>query len=278
MNALRSYSLICLVLLALISCKEAEKKTVEEPAKKAIALNTSEIIYTSDTTKMKGFLVYDESVEGTRPGILVIHEWWGHNEYTRERARMLAEQGYTALAVDMYGEGKQAKHPDEAGKFAGMVMQNMPLAEARFDAALEKLKSHPSVNPDKIAAVGYCFGGSVALTMANAGKDLDAVAAFHSGIQLPVMPSDSLEARILVANGAEDPMISDEAEEAFKAALDSVGADYQYISYEGATHAYTSKKADSLGKEFGLPLAYNEEADRKSWNKLLEFLENTFKP
>lgn len=278
MNALRSFSLICLTLLAALSCKDAEKKTADKPAEKTIKLNASEFIYTADTTKMKGYLVYDENVEGTRPGILVIHEWWGHNEYTRERARMLAEQGYTALAVDMYGQGKQAKHPDEAGAFAGMVMQNMPLAEARFDAALEELKSHPTVNPKHLAAVGYCFGGSVALTMANAGKDLDAVAAFHSGIQLPVMPSDSLDARILVANGADDPMISEEAEAAFKAALDSVGADYEYISYEGATHAYTSKKADSLGKEFGLPLAYNEEADRKSWNKLLSFLENTFKP
>ncbi len=271
-------AVLCTGLLLVASCKETKKEETPETQEEMVKLQGSEITYKADTTQLQGYLVYDEALEGTRPGILVIHEWWGHNEYTRERARMLAEQGYTALAVDMYGDGKQAQHPDEAGKFAGMVMQNMPLAEARFDAALQQLKAHPSVNPDQIAAIGYCFGGSVALTMANAGKDLDAVAAFHSGIQLPVMPSDSLQARVLVANGAEDPMVSPEAEEAFKSALDSVGADYEYISYEGATHAYTSKEADSLGKEFGLPLAYNKEADEKSWKKLLSFLENTFKP
>lgn len=267
----------CLILFS-FSCGETKKEESPETQQEVIRLNASEITYAADTTRLEGFLVYDEALEGTRPGILVIHEWWGHNEYTRKRARMLAEEGYTALAVDMYGEGKQASHPEEAGQFAGMVMQNMPLAEARFEAALQQLKSHPTVNPDQIAAIGYCFGGSVALTMANIGKDLEAVAAFHSGIQLPAMPSDSLEARVLVANGAEDPMISKEDVEKFKAALDSVGADYQYISYEGATHAYTSKAADSLGKEFGLPLAYNEEADKKSWNTLLEFLEKTFNP
>lgn len=279
MNAKTLAGFCFLLIIGLGSCKQEEKKKVEDtPQETTVEIKGTDVSYMADTTRLEGFLVYNEAADEKRPGILVIHEWWGHNEYTRERARMLAEEGYTALAVDMYGEGKQAQHPDEAGKFAGMVMNNMPMAEARFDAALEKLRSHPSVDPDRIAAVGYCFGGSVALTMANMGKDLDAVAAFHSGIQLPVMPSEKLEARVLVANGAEDPMIQESQVEAFKKALDSVGADYQYISYEGATHAYTSKEADSLGKAFDLPLAYDAEADQKAWNKLLEFLESTFKP
>jgi len=157
-----------------------------------------------------------------------------------------------------------------------MVMQNMDAAQARFDAALELLKSHSTVDPDQIAAIGYCFGGSVALTMANAGKDLDAVAAFHSGVQLPVMPNENLKARVLVCNGAEDPFISPESVTAFTRAMDSIKADYNYIAYEGATHSFTSKAADSLGKKFDMPLAYQEKADKESWQQLQDFLNETF--
>ena len=190
---------------------------------------------------------------------------------------MLAELGYTAIAIDMYGDGKQAAHPKDAGKFSGMVMQNIDLAKARFDAALEVLKKHPSVNNEDIAAIGYCFGGSVVLTMANAGEDLDAVAAFHSGVQLPIMPNDKLKAKILVANGADDPFVSPESVANFKRAMDSIHADYEYIAYPGAKHAYTSKGATALGEKFNLPLEYNAEADEKSWEALKQLLHETFK-
>jgi dienelactone hydrolase len=225
---------------------------------------------------MKGNIAFDENKIGKRPGILVIHEWWGHNDYVRQRADMLAELGYVALAVDMYGDGKQATHPDDAGKFAGMVMQNMEEATARFNAALDLLKSNPNVDADKIAAIGYCFGGSVALSMANAGSDLDAVAAFHSGVTLPVMPSDKLKAKVLVCNGADDPFTSPESIETYKKQLDSINADYKYVAYPDAVHAFTSKDADALGKKFNLPLAYNKEADEKSWQELQILLNNAF--
>lgn len=258
----------------LFGCREAEKKAA--PTLEKAGLLGAEVSYTADTTEMRGYLVYDQTQTGKRPGVLVVHEWWGHNAYSRERADMLAELGYTALAVDMYGDGKQAAHPEDAGKFSGMVMQHPEAAMARFDAAMDLLKSHETVAPDQIAAIGYCFGGSVVLTMANAGKDLDAVAAFHSGVQLPVMPGEDLKARVLVCNGADDPFIDAASVEAYKRAMDSIGADYTYITYEGARHSFTSKAADSLGRKFDLPLEYQEKADRESWNALQNLLNEAF--
>ncbi|MCK8524085.1 dienelactone hydrolase family protein [Aquimarina sp. D1M17] len=268
----------------ILSCnqnKSENKTTVEEEqtevaVEKPVKVKGEQIDYVSDSLKMKGYIAYDENSEEKRPGVIIVHEWWGHNDYVRERAKMLAELGYVAMAVDMYGDGKLASHPDDAGKFAMSVMGNIDSATKRFNAALEILKSQKSVDPDKIAAIGYCFGGSVALTMANAGLDLDAVAAFHSGVQLPVMPSDKLKAKILVCNGADDPFVSVESVNAFKGALDSLKADYKYIAYENTTHSFTSKAADSLGKKFNLPLAYNKDADEKSWNALQELLKEAF--
>ena len=144
-----------------------------------------EFSYPSDSVDMMGYFAFDTSRTEPQPGVLIVHEWWGHNEYVRKRADMVAELGYTAFALDMYGEGKQAQHPKDAGKFSKMVMSNSDLAKARFEAALETLKNHPRTDTSKLAAIGYCFGGSVVLSMANAGYDLDAVAAFHSGVQLP---------------------------------------------------------------------------------------------
>lgn len=234
------------------------------------------ISYSTDSTTLKGYISYDENMETQRPGILVVHEWWGHNEYARMRADMLAELGYVALAVDMYGDGQQADHPEDAQKFAGSVMQNLPAAKARFMQAMKTLKSHPMVDSTSIAAIGYCFGGSVAMTMANAGMDLDAVAAFHSGVQLPVQPDSTVDTRYYVFNGADDPFVTDEQVEAFKRSLDEAGINYVYMELAGAVHGFTNPAADSLGQKFDMPLAYNEEADEQSWSMLKSFLEDVF--
>ncbi|NKI32311.1 dienelactone hydrolase family protein [Croceivirga thetidis] len=254
--------------------KEAETKTEEVTYEPNYVGN--EVTYSNDSITMKGYIAFDENATEKKPGVLVVHEWWGHNDYSRQRADMLAELGYTALAVDMYGDGKNAEHPEDAGKFAGMVMSNMPSAKSRFMAAMNELKNHPSVDPDNIAAIGYCFGGSVVLTMANAGMDLDAVAAFHSGVGLPVMPNEDLKAKVLVCNGADDPFIAPESVEAFKVKMDSINADYKYIAYEGAKHSFTSKEANANGEKFGLPLEYNAEADQKSWQELQNLLNEVF--
>lgn len=271
--------LLCAFVICMASCKQkTEKQNTEAqiaeelPAK----IKGEEVTYASDSTNLKGYLAFDENKQGKRPGVLIVHEWWGHNDYVRERADMLAELGYTAMAVDMYGDGKQANHPDDAGKFAMSVMTNLPEATARFNAALELLKQQESVDSEKIAAIGYCFGGSVALTMANSGVDLDGVAAFHSGVQLPVMPSSDLKAKVLVCNGEADPFISPESVVAFKSAMDSIDADYSYVSYPGVKHSFTSKAADANAEKFQLPLAYDAEADAKSWDSLQQFFEELF--
>lgn len=276
MKELKSIFLLLFAVL-LFSCgdqKSADNQLEQGSSKPDIV--GEEVSYATDSTEMKGYIVYDKSMEGERPGIIVVHEWWGHNEYTRRRADMLAALGYTALAIDMYGDGKQAEHPDDAGKFMNQVISNMDEANARFMKALETLKNHPTVSKENIAAIGYCFGGSVVLTMANAGYDLKAVAAFHSGVQLPIPPSAEIKAKILVCNGAADPFISSESVVQFKAAMDSVGADYTYIAYDSVVHAFTSPEADDLGEKFDLPLAYNEKADNASWAELQTLLTAVF--
>lgn len=242
------------------------------------ALKGEEVSYTAGDTQLKGYLVVNENLEGKRPGVLVVHEWWGLNTYARERARMLAELGYTALAVDMYGDGKTAEHPSEAGQFATAVRKNLPVAKERFAAALDMLKQQPSVNPDQIAAIGYCFGGAVVLEMARAGLDLRGVASFHGSLttENPARPN-TIKGRILVLNGADDPMITAEDIAAFKAEMDAVGVDYRFINYPGATHSFTSPAADELGKKFDLPLAYNAEADAASWRALQDFFQEIFR-
>jgi dienelactone hydrolase len=184
---------------------------------------------------------------------------------------MLAELGFVALVVDMYGDGKQAEHPENAMKFSGNVVQNIGGAEVRFTEAIKGLKNHPQTADENISAIGYCFGGSLILAMANKGVDLDAVAAFHSGAQLPVGPSENLHAMVLVQNGADDPFVSPESVTNFKAPMDSLQKPYVYESYSGSVHAYTNLDADSLGKKFNLPRAYNNDADKKSWERMKTF-------
>lgn len=278
---MKKFAIISLIISLVIftSCKSKSENTNESketPKELPVKLKGEEVTYASDSTNLKGYIAYNSNTNEKYPGVLIVHEWWGHNAYVRQRADMLAELGYTALAVDMYGDGKQANHPDDAGKFAMSVMTNLPEATARFEAAMNLLKSHASVDEEKIAAIGYCFGGSVVLTMANSGADLDAVAAFHSGVQLPVMPTDKLKAKVLVCNGAEDPFISSESVEAFKSALDSINADYEYVTYPGVKHSFTSKEADANGKKFGLPLAYDADADEKSWTSLQQLFAEAF--
>lgn len=232
-----------------------------------------EVEYRAGDTTLKGYIARDEALKGQRLGVLVVHEWWGHNDYARRRARMLAEMGYTALAVDMYGQGKQARHPDDAAKFAAEVSKNMPLAEARFQAALRLLQQQPNVASDHIVAVGYCFGGGVVLEMMRRGIPLDGIAIFHGSLAAKTHSTPGeISTKVLVANGGADPFVTAEQIAAFKQEMERANIDYRLINYPGAKHGFTNPDADSYGKAFNMPLAYHAEADALSWQELGLFL------
>ena len=236
------------------------------------------ITYSQNGTTLKGYIAYDDKIKGKRPGVLVVHEWWGHNDYARKRARMLAEMGYTALAVDMYGDGKTANHPDDAKKFMMEVTSNMDTLKARFDAALKYLKGSRIVEADNIAALGYCFGGAVVLNMARLGTDLKGVVSYHGslGTATPAEPG-KVKARIAVFTGADDPMIPPAQIDAFKAEMDQAKVNYKLTVYPGAKHSFTNPDADEIGRKFNMPVAYNAEADKDSWVQTGAFLKEVFK-
>jgi dienelactone hydrolase len=238
-----------------------------------------EVTYTDvNGTTMKGYIAYDDATQGKRPGVLVVHEWWGHNAYARKRADMLAGLGYIALAVDMYGDGKTASHPDDAGKFAGEIKNNLPMMQSRFNAALELLKSQELTDPEKIGAIGYCFGGSVVLSMARQGADLKGVASFHGGLSgLPPVSEGAVKGRVLVLNGADDSFNPADQIEKFKQEMLAAKADYKFVNYDGAKHGFTNPDADQIAKDFKMDIAYNAKADQESWAEMKTFFEEVFK-
>jgi dienelactone hydrolase len=264
-KSLRNLAVFILVL-GVVAIAKAEPK-----------IQGDTVEYRAQGVAMKGYLAYDENIQGKRPGVLVVHEWWGLNEYARKRARMLAELGYSALAVDMFGEGKQAMHPDDAGKFSSELMKNFDVAKARFMAAMDFLKQQPTTDPARLAAIGYCFGGGVVLNLAREGMDLRGVASFHGSLKgvRPAQPG-SVKAKVLVLHGADDKFIPLDQIEAFKQEMTAAGADFRFISYPGALHSFTNPDATEMGKKFNMPIAYNEKADKESWNEMKGFLNRIF--
>lgn len=241
-------------------------------------VQTKVINYQSGDTKMVGYLAYDDKYKEQRPGVLIVHEWWGHNDYVRERARKLAKLGYVAFALDMYGDGKNAEHPKDAGRFAGQVRSDLPMATARFNAALAQLKASDHTDKSKIAAIGYCFGGAVVLEMARSGLDIDGVVSFHGslGTSQPA-EKDKVKARVLVLNGADDPFVKPEHIAEFKQEMAGAGVKYQFVNYPGAKHAFTNPGATALGKKFSIPLEYSATADKDSWQAMQDFFKDIFK-
>ncbi len=233
--------------------------------------------YQSDSARLNGFVAYDSGSSAKRPVILIIHEWWGLNDYTKSRARQLASLGYLAFAIDMYGDGKMGNNPDEAGKLATPFYTNPAMAKARFDAALAKIKTYAQADTGKIAAIGYCFGGAMVLNMARLGEPLKGVVSFHGN--LVGVPADKalLKAKILVCHGADDQFVKPEEVAVFKKQMDSIGADYTFKSYPGSTHAFTNPNATKLGEQFKMPIAYNAAADTASWKDMQDFFGRIFK-
>jgi len=242
------------------------------------AMVGKEVTYKADDIELKGYIAYDDdTMIGKRPGVIVVHEWWGLNDYARIRADMLARAGYVALAVDMYGEGKQAEHPDDAGKFSAEVKNNLPMARKRFQAGVKVLRDNPFTDPERLAAIGYCFGGGVVLQMARDGADLKGVVSFHGDLSTsaPAKPG-AIKAQILVFNGGADKFTPLETIQGFISEMIGAEADFSFHSLPGALHSFTNPKADEFGKKFNLPLAYQEKADRESWREMLDFFDRIF--
>jgi len=259
---------------------EAAADTVGEPVAEAEStLVTEEVTYEGGGVTMKGYLVWDAAHPGPRPGVLVVHEWWGHNEYVRARARMLAELGYTALAVDMYGDGKTADHPKDAMQFAQEATKDVDAALARLEAGRALLAAHAEADGERVAAVGYCFGGAIVLNAARSGAELAGVVSFHGNLtaRTPAEPG-TVKAPILVLNGADDPMVPPEQVKAFEDEMTAAGATFEVVNYEGATHAFTNPEATARGEQFDLPLAYDAQADQASWDAMSAFLARVFAP
>ena len=239
-----------------------------------MSIQTENKNYSVDNIEFKGYLAWDDSVSEARPGVLVFPEWWGLNEYIQKRTEQVANLGYLALGVDMYGEGKTVDNPDEAGSLMNAVISDKKIVKDRVQAAYNLLKGHTMSDSRRLGAIGYCFGGALVLNMARLGMDLRAVVSFHGALDSFHTPAaGEIKAEVLVCHGASDQFISQEAIDQFKSEMDTAGATFEFISYEEALHGFANPSADERGQKFNLPLAYNENADRKSWEAMKELFE-----
>ena len=246
-------------------------------AETASNLRTETIRLDADGTELNCYLAYDDQSDARRPGVLVVHEWWGLNDYIRRRAHMLAELGFTALAVDMYGGGQLADNPDDAGRLMNGVLGDISQADSRMGAALEYLQEHDSVDAGHIAAIGYCFGGAMVLHAARTGMPLAGVVSFHGALGSFHKPAPgSVGAKIMVCHGAEDVLVTEDGVTALKEEMQAAGADLRFIAYPGALHGFTNPDADANGEKYGLPLAYSEETDQRSWQEMQGFFKEIF--
>jgi dienelactone hydrolase len=238
-------------------------------------VRTERIEYRHGDTLLEGYLAYDDTMTGKRPGVLVVHEWWGLNDYAKQRTEQLARLGYVAFALDMYGKGKVTTDPKVAGEWAGTLRDDLPLGRARAAAGLAVLKSRPQVDPARIAAIGYCFGGTVVLEMARGGADLKGVASFHGGLATP-NPADArnIKGKVLVLHGADDPFESSAEIAAFQEEMRQAKVDWQMVYYGGAVHSFTNRESGKAGIK---GVGYNEAADHRSWLAMRDFFNELFK-
>lgn len=259
----------------LVALKEIAEGTTDEIESSRAGVVTREISYSVEGVSLTGYAARPAD-DGVYPGVIVVHEWWGHNDYARKRAEMLAAQGYSVFALDMYGDGKVADHPDQAKEFMTAVAGNIELAKTRFLAAVNILQEQPGTDKDKLAAFGYCFGGSVALNMARSGLPLDGVVSFHGGLGGLVPIAEKVDTQFMVYNGAADPFVKEEHKAAFRKDMDTAGLSYTLVDFPGVQHSFTVEGADEIGAKHGLPFVYNKEADVESWLGAQKFLAALF--
>jgi len=253
--------LISATILILALTGAAEAKIMEQ-----------DIMYNDGERDCLGYAAWDDSFDGKRPGVLVVHQWKGLSGHEKERARMLAEMGYVAFCADLYGEGVRPKDSAEASRQAGQFYGDRSKFHMRGKAALDKLKSLPGVDAENTAAIGFCFGGTAVLELARSGQDLKGVSSFHGGLK-PDPPASDIKCSVLAMHGADDPHVPDEDVQAFIDEMRSSGADWELIHYGDAVHAFTHRE---LSTDNSKGAAYNVRADRRSWAKLRDYLSELF--
>jgi dienelactone hydrolase len=238
------------------------------------AMITKNVEYRDSNTVLEGYLAYDDAVKGKMPAVLIVHEWTGIGPYVKKRAEQLAALGYAAFAIDMYGKGIRPANADDAAKQAAIYRADRQLMRRRALAGLEQAKKFPFVDPNRIAAIGYCFGGGVALELARSGADLKGVVTFHGNLDTP-HPEDAknIKAKILVCHGADDPHVPPEQVSAFDNEMRNAKVDWQMNIYGNAVHGFTNPDA---GSDPSKGVAYNKEADRRSWAAMKDFFKEIF--
>ncbi|MCU0788266.1 MAG: dienelactone hydrolase family protein [Verrucomicrobia bacterium] len=237
-------------------------------------IRTETVEYHQGDAVLEGYLAWDDSIEGKRPAVVIVHQWKGLTDYEKKRARMLAELGYVAFAADIYGKGVRAADAQEAGKLAGRYKQDLPLLRARVQAAVDFIEKNPLVQTGQVAAIGYCFGGTTVLELARSGADVKGVVSFHGGLgtALPAGKGE-VKCKVLVLHGADDPYAPAAEVSALEEELRKAGADWQLILYGGAVHSFTDWNA---GSDNSRGAAYNERADKRSWAAMQQFLDELF--
>ncbi|MFC0266668.1 dienelactone hydrolase family protein [Kushneria aurantia] len=239
-------------------------------------VETRTLSYSVDGETHSGYLARDTRMEGERPLVLIVHEWWGLTDYIRQRTEQLAALGYVALAVDMYGGGRTATHPDDAGSFSREVMSDWPAAQRNLETAIAEASRVQGVDADRVAIIGYCFGGAVALNAALAGMPLDAVVSFHGSPSQVVDAPQHFDGRVIIQNGLADPLVEQSALQSLADTFESVDTDVTVVQYPNAMHAFTNPYADAKAREFDLPLAYSPAADAASWQVMLNVFNRAF--
>lgn len=272
-------STLVLSLLFTFSCQEKKVDDIINlnSVKTTSGKMTTEVLsYDIDGKTHQSFVAYEGGPDEVRPVVMLIPEWWGLTDYAKDRAKQLAELGYFALAVDYYGEGKTVDNPEEAAKLSGEFYRVPINARLMFDKAKAQLLKYPNANYDKIAVIGYCFGGAQALNMARLEDELKGVVSFHGNLMTGIKPKNN-DVKILVCNGAADTYVPAEEIAAFKKQMDSAKINYKFIDYPNALHSFTNPASTAIGEKFKMKVAYNKEADEKSWNDMKAFLTEIFK-
>lgn len=278
-NYLKIYGGSILLSCLFTSCNNNEPKpsaSAPVTVDSAVTLKEETVTFKADGSTMDGYIAYNDSIKGKRPAVLVIPEWWGLNDYTRMRARMLARLGYVAMAVDLYGDGRVADNPDSAKAYSSPFYAHPEKGKIRIDSAIAKIRSYDVVDTGNIGAIGYCFGGGVLLNTVRLGDDLKGVVSFHGNLIGVPARKDLLRTKILVCQGNADQFVTPKEVAAFRQQMDSIGAPYTFIGYDSATHAFTNPEATALGKKFHLPIAYNAKADTASWDAMKNFFATLF--